>query len=284
MWIIGTILVLTSLALVSYPFVSSYLNSLNSDSEVMQYLNSADRLTDTEQAQMLKTAREYNKSLVGSSTIGDPFAKTESKSDEYNSLLSIDGSSAMATIEIPCINVNLPIFHGTGEEALQNGVGHLSSSSLPVGGTGTHAVLTGHTGVSSKKLFSDVASLKVDDVFYIHVLGETLAYKVDEINTVLPEDTEKLQIDPNQDYVTLVTCTPFGINTHRLLVRGTRIPYEDGMEKNSDADNDSTWNTEYINALILGFLVMIAILAVFGLIKLILYMCRKRSKNDKKDT
>lgn len=190
----------------------------------------------------------------------------------------------MATIEIPCINMNLPIFHGTGEEALQNGAGHLSSSSLPVGGIGTHAVLTGHTGLSSKKLFSDVASLKEGDVFFIHILGDTLAYQVDEINTVLPENTEKLQIDPKQDYVTLVTCTPFGINTHRLLVRGTRIPYDEAMGSDIGRSTDSTWNSEYLNAIILGALVMASILALFGLIKFILYMCRKRQKNDKKDT
>lgn len=119
-------------------------------------------------------------------------------------------------------------------------------------------------------------------MFFIHILGDTLAYQVDEINTVLPENTEKLQIDPKQDYVTLVTCTPFGINTHRLLVRGTRIPYDEAMGSDIGRSTDSTWNSEYLNAIILGALVMASILALFGLIKFILYMCRKRQKNDKK--
>lgn len=277
-------MVLISLALVGYPFVGSYLNSLNSNSEVLNYLNVADSLTNDEYADMLAAAKKYNESLIGNTYIGDPFAKVEKVKDDYNSLLSIGDSLVMATIEIPCINMNLPIFHGTGEEALQNGAGHLSSSSLPVGGIGTHAVLTGHTGLSSKKLFSDVASLKEGDVFFIHILGDTLAYQVDEINTVLPENTEKLQIDPKQDYVTLVTCTPFGINTHRLLVRGTRIPYDEAMGSDIGRSTDSTWNSEYLNAIILGALVMASILALFGLIKFILYMCRKRQKNDKKDT
>lgn len=275
---------LISLALVGYPFVGSYLNSLNSKSEVLNYLNVADSLTNDEYADMLAAAKKYNESLIGNTDIGDPFAKVEKVKDDYNSLLSIGDSLVMATIEIPCINMNLPIFHGTEEEALQNGAGHLSSSSLPVGGIGTHAVLTGHTGLSSKKLFSDVASLKEGDVFFIHILGDTLAYQVDEINTVLPENTEKLQIDPKQDYVTLVTCTPFGINTHRLLVRGTRIPYDEAIESDIGHSTNSTWNSEYLNAIILGALVMASILALFGLIKFILYMCRKRQKNDKKDT
>lgn len=280
LWILGIVLVLTSLVLAGYPFVSSYLNSLNSDSEVLSYLDSADDLTNEERAQMLACAKEYNKSLIGNVTISDPFAEVDNVSDDYNSLLSIKGSSVMGTLEIPCINLNLPIYHGTGEDALQNGAGHLSNSSLPVGGVGTHAVLTGHTGVSNKKLFSDVASLKIGDVFFINVLGDKLAYQVDEINTVLPQDTEKLQIDPDHDYVTLVTCTPFGINTHRLLVRGTRISYDEASELTSDVVNDSTWNSEYIRAVIIGISVMAAILIVFGLIKLILYFRRKRIKNE----
>lgn len=280
LWILGIVLVLTSLALVGYPFVSSYLNSLNSDSEVLSYLDSANDLTNEERAQMLASAKEYNKSLIGNVTISDPFAEVDNVSDDYNSLLSIKGSSVMGTLEIPCINLNLPIYHGTGEEALQNGAGHLSNSSLPVGGMGTHAVLTGHTGVSNKKLFSDVASLKIGDVFFINVLGDKLAYQVDEINTVLPQDTEKLQIDPAHDYVTLVTCTPFGVNTHRLLVRGTRISYDEASELTSGVVNDSTWNSEYIRAIIIGISVMAAILIVFGLIKLILYFRRKRIKNE----
>ena len=283
MWIFGILLVLVSLGLVSYPFISSYLNSLNSESAVMSYLDSAERLSDSEHSEMLKAARKYNESLIGKVSIGDPFSVGSASAEEYNSLLSINGSPIMASIEIPSINVNLAIYHGTNDDILQKGVGHLPDSSLPVGGKGTHAVLTGHSGLSSQKMFSDIMSLQVGDRFYIHVLGDTLAYEVDEINTVLPQETDRLQIDPNEDYVTLVTCTPFGINSHRLLVRGTRVPYAEGDEQISAAEKrkESAWGNEYINALLLGFVVMAVILAVFIIIRIVLNIHRKRKANDK---
>lgn len=285
LWTIGILLLLISLGLISYPFISSYLMSLNSESAVMSYLDSAEKLSDDKQSEMLNAARKYNESLIGSVSVGDPFASSEDLADDYNSLLSIDGSPVMASIEIPSINVNLAIYHGTNDDILQKGVGHLPSSSLPVGGKSTHAVLTGHSGLSSQKMFSDIASLEKGDRFYIHVLGETLAYEVSEINTVLPSDTEKLQIVPDEDLVTLVTCTPFGINSHRLLVTGKRVPYTEGEEqKVSNAQKrESAWGNEYINALILGFIVMAVILTVFGLLKLVLYICRKRKANGKKN-
>ncbi|MGN0537149.1 MAG: class C sortase [Acutalibacteraceae bacterium] len=285
LWTIGILLLLISLGLISYPFISSYLMSLNSESAVMSYLDSAEKLSDDKQSEMLNAARKYNESLIGSVSVGDPFASSEDLAEDYNALLSIDGSPIMASIEIPSINVNLAIYHGTNDEILQKGVGHLSSSSLPVGGKNTHAVLTGHSGLSSQKMFSDIASLENGDRIYIHVLGETLAYEVSEINTVLPSDTEKLQIVPDKDLITLVTCTPFGINSHRLLVTGKRVPYTEGEEqKVSNAQKrESAWSNEYINALILGFIVMAAILTVFGLVKLVLYICRKRKANDKKN-
>lgn len=278
----GIVLVLASLALVGYPFLSSYLNSLNTESQVSAYLDSAESLTDEEYESMLEAARVYNRSLIGNARLHDPFSEVENISDDYDSLLSIDGSPVMAVLEIPCIDVNLPIYHGTGEDALQNGAGHLANSSLPVGGTGTHAVLTGHTGLSTKKLFSDVSSMKVGDIFLIHVLGDTLAYQVDEINTVLPYETEKLMIDPEQDYVTLVTCTPFGVNTHRLLVRGVRVPYDESVESLAGSADGSTWNSEYMKALALGAAVMAAILVIFGLVRLIMYVSGKRRKKSKR--
>lgn len=282
LWVFGIFLVLVSLALVGYPFISNYLNSMNSDSEVVGYLNTSENLSEDEYTQMLAMAKEYNNSLIGNVKVGDPFAVNENKSEEYNSLLSIDGSSVMASIEIPVIDVNLAIYHGTSDEILQKGVGHIAESSLPIGGKGTHAVLTGHTGLSSRKLFSDVDKLTVGDVFFIHILGDTLAYQIDEINVVLPEETDKLQIDPDEDYVTLVTCTPFGVNSHRLLVRGTRISYDEAKELVADiTQKESTWNTEYINAIILGLFVMAVILAIFGLFKLVFYIYRKRNKFER---
>ena len=270
--IIAVVLALTSIGIVSYPMVSSYLNSLNSSSEVVHYLDSAATMPDDGRAEILAAAREYNESLLAGVGMGDPFGEPQNTSGDYDTLLSIDGNPVMATVEIPCIGLNLPIYHGTGDDVLQHGVGHLSCTSLPVGGIGTHAVLTGHSGLSSNKLFSDIVSLQAGDVILIHVLGETLAYQVDQILTVLPTETEALEIDPAQDYVTLVTCTPFGVNTHRLLVRGTRIPYtetEVEQVRLTEQTTDGGWQTEYIRALELGVAVMLGILAVFGVAKLI---------------
>lgn len=285
LWTLGILLLLASLSLVGYPFISNYLNSLNLSSEVMSYLNVAEDLSDAEYSEILDAAKKYNESLIGNVQIGIPFTKDENSSDEYDKLLSIDGSDVIASIEIPTISVNLPIYHGTSEDVLQKGVGHLPNSSLPIGGKGTHAVLTGHTGLSSQKLFSDISSLSIGDMFFIHILGDTLAYRIDEINTVLPSETDKLQIHPEEDHITLVTCTPFGVNSHRLLVRGTRTPYDEIKDEapiiNPEA---STWNSQYVRAIIRGALVMAVILIVFLLIKMILYRYRKRKNDGKKDT
>ena len=155
----------------------------------------------------------------------------------YESLLNVNGSGMMGYIRIPAIEVELPIYHGTSESVLQVGVGHFEGTSLPVGGEKYHAVLTGHRGLPSKLLFTDMDKLKKGDVFYIKILGETFpesAYEIDQILTVLPEDTKALSIDSGKDYVTLVTCTPYAVNTHRLLVRGHRIPYEEAIQTAAD--------------------------------------------------
>ena len=157
----------------------------------------------------------------------DPFKvkRMDGEMVHYNRILNIDGSSIMGYLKIPCISINLPIYHGTSGTVLEHGIGHLAASSFPIGGKDTHAVLTGHTGLSSAKIFTDLTEMKNDDLFFIHVLDRTLAYKVDQISVVKPEDTEKLQIIDGKDYVTLVTCTPYGVNDHRLLVRGVRTKY-----------------------------------------------------------
>ena len=166
----------------------------------------------------------------------------------------------MGYLEIPCISVNLPIYHGTDAEILERGVGHLAASSIPVGGKSTHSVLTGHTGLSSAKLFTDLTEMKNDDLFFIHVLDRTLAYKVDQISVVKPEDTEKLQIIDGKDYVTLVTCTPYGVNDHRLLVRGVRTKYEKTQESSIRQRNkDSQWMGTYKRAIAIGLAIVMAL-------------------------
>ncbi len=172
-------------------------------------------------------------------------------SHNYDSLLNLGGNGIMGYIEIPCIQVNLPIYHGTDTETLERGVGHLLGSSLPVGGSGTHAVLSGHSGMAGQKMFTDLLQMKTGDIFYLHVLGETLAYEVDSLNTVLPHDTSLLGITGGSDLCTLITCTPIAVNSHRLLVTGHRIPFEAAKEmveeaQQEDTEVESTWEQEYL--------------------------------------
>lgn len=280
LWITGILLILVSVGLVSYPFVSNYLNGLNSDSAVLQYIGSAKDNSNEENQRLLNEACEYNKSLLGSVVQSDPFAEYNDADSNYLQMLKLDGTDAMATIEIPSIDVNLPIYHGTSDDVLKKGIGHLSSSSLPVGGKGTHTIITGHTGYSSVKMFSDINKLKKGDIFKINVLGETLCYKVDNIATVLPEDTELLQIDSEKDYATLVTCTPFGINSHRLLVRGVRVSNEEtDITEISSKKSGSTWSEEYLYALAWGLGAMLVVLFIFFTARKIIRVIRKRKSN-----
>ena len=184
----------------------------------------------------------------------------------------------MGYVVIPKIDVNLPIYHGTSEEVLQKGVGHLQNTSLPVGGESTHAVLSGHTGLSSAKLFTDLDKLEEGNIFYIKTLGETFAYEVDQIKIVEPHETSDLLIESDKDYVTLVTCTPYGINSHRLLVRGTRIPYTEEVEKEIKKEQKenvgSTWRDEYFKALAIG----LGGLAILGIIFIIVVLIKKKGR------
>lgn len=263
----GVLLILASILLASYPFLSNYLMGLNQDSEIGTYEEELESLGAEALAEELEAARAYNDTLMGRTILSDPFDPDagEESDEEYESLLDISDNGVIARVEIPAIGVDLPVFHGTGEEALKKGAGHLRRTSLPVGGTGTHAVITGHTGLSSAKLFTDLNLMEVGDIFFIHCLGQTLAYQVDCIRVVEPTETEDLRIDPEQDYVTLVTCTPYGINTHRLLVRGSRIPLEDVREMIADEarEKESTWMREYKRAALAGGIVFALLLALY---------------------
>ena len=185
----------------------------------------------------------------------------------------------MGYINIPKINATLPIYHGTDETTLELGIGHLLGSSLPIGGSSTHSILTAHSGMASQKMFSDLPQLLVGDVFYLDILNDRLAYQVDQINTVLPHETELLGIEDGKDLCTLVTCTPFGVNTHRLLVRGHRIPYEEAevivQEKGNEVPTPSTWEQEYFRGVAIG----LAIVAVMG-ICIIFICCHKRGRYE----
>ena len=224
---------LIAFSLILYPVVSNYVNQLHSTTIATDYEQEVSHLSENLENEMIEQAREYNKSLIGISSFIDPFSDTEgiqTEDDVYNNLLKIDDTKMMGYIDIPKIDIVLPIYHGTSESVLQSGVGHLPNPSLPVGGESSHAVLSGHRGLANAKIFTDLNKMEIGDVFYIKILHHTFAYQVDQILTVLPSETDALQIEKGKDYVTLVTCTPYAVNTHRLLVRGTRIPYEEAKK------------------------------------------------------
>lgn len=226
--VVRIVVLLIGIVVLLYPTISNYLYEKNSSGIVDHYDDTMEKMTEEERLQILEKARQYNAQLVGNTQIaGDTFNVGNETTEEYARLLSMDKSGMMGYIIIPEINVELPVYHTTKEAVLQKGVGHLPSSSLPVGGESTHTVLTGHRGLPSRMLFTDLDQLENGDVFYLKVFGETLAYQVDRIVTVLPKETDDLQIEAGKDYATLITCTPYAINTHRLLVRGKRIPYEE---------------------------------------------------------
>lgn len=275
--IIRLLVLVVAFAVLLYPTVSSYVNEKNGSKVVSNYDAESVRLSNSEKEKMLADARAYNKEMLSNIDLIDPFSQGETSVDaRYESLLNIDGSGMMGYIRIPKIKVEIPIYHGTSESVLQAGVGHFWGTSLPVGGESTHTVLTGHRGLPTKTLFTNMDKLVKGDVFYIKVLDETLAYKVDQILTVLPEETEALSIVPGQDYATLVTCTPYAINTHRLLVRGHRIPYEEAVkiEKDTSTGIELSFTTKVL-------IVTLGIIFI-GLVLAVLYSMYDKRRRKKK--
>lgn len=265
--IIPILIVLFGFALLSYPFISNYMFEKSAGSTIESYKKQSKTYDQKQKEKALKEAKEYNQDLTRSAVqLTDPFKakKSDGETMVYNNILNLDQSRVMGYLEIPCISVNLPIYHGTDAEILERGVGHLAASSIPVGGKSTHSVLTGHTGLSSAKLFTDLTEMKKEDLFFIHVLDRTLAYKVDQISVVRPEDTRKLQIVKGKDYVTLVTCTPYGVNDHRLLVRGVRTKYVKKQRSSIRPRNqDSQWMRTYKKAIAIG-LMIVTVLILLG--------------------
>lgn len=211
---------LTGLSLLLYPSVSDYWNSFHQSRAIATYASDVAAMDDQTYEKLWEDAQAYNKRLLRRE---EPLRQTEKRMDEYERLLNVDATGVMGYIEIPELKVSLPIYHGVDEGVLQIAVGHIPGSSLPVGGKGTHCVLSGHRGLPSAKLFTDLDELREGDRFLLRVLDETLTYEVDQILIVEPQEVDDIAIDPEQDYCTLVTCTPYGINTHRLLVRGHRV-------------------------------------------------------------
>ena len=247
-WLLAAACGVVALGLLLYPLVGELLSEKYHSDVETAYTAAIEDTDDAELTAQRQAAQQYN-AMLANATISEGGASAPPLA--YAEQLTVGG--VMAYVDIPKINVYLPVQHGTGAETLEKSVGHVVGTSLPVGGSSTHAVLSAHSGMASSKLFSDIDQLEKGDTFYIHVLGEVLAYEVDNINTVLPTDTSLLQIEDGKDLVTLVTCTPFGINTHRLLVRGHRVPYT--PEQVSAAEEKpvaSSWTQHYLTGLAIG--------------------------------
>jgi len=248
-WILAAACGIAALGLMLYPLVGDLLNEkYHSDVETAYTAAIAD--TDAAELEQQRQAAEQYNAMLSGAAIAEGGASAPPLA--YAQQLTVGG--VMAYVDIPKINVYLPVQHGTDADTLEKSVGHVVGTSLPVGGSSTHAVLSAHSGLASSKLFSDIDQIEKGDVFYIHVLGDTLAYEVDSIHTVLPTDTSLLQIEDNKDLVTLVTCTPFGVNTHRLLVRGHRVPYVPEQEAPAAAEKPaaSSWTQHYLIGLGIG--------------------------------
>ena len=256
-WLLAAACGAVALGLLLYPLIGELMSEKYHSDVETTYTIAIEDTDDAELTAQREAAEQYN-AMLANATISEGGASAPPLA--YADQLTVGG--VMAYIDIPKINVYLPVQHGTGAETLERSVGHVMGTSLPVGGSSTHAVLSAHSGMASSKLFSDIDQLEKGDIFYIHVLGDTLAYKVDSINTVVPTDTSLLQIEEGKDLVTLVTCTPFGINTHRLLVRSHRVPYTPDQEAvvATEKPATSSWTQHYLTGLGIG----LGVAAVIG--------------------
>ena len=272
---LAVLLFLLALGLTVYPIFSSRYNEAHQSQIHTEYQDAVNALPDTAIPEARAAAQSSTEELWSSIVQygSDSKDSVTSAMEEYAGLLDLTGTGTMGYVHIPKLAVSLPIYHGTEEETLDRGVGHLIGSSLPIGGSSTHAILTGHSGLASQKMFSDLDKLEVGDTFYLEVLNEFLAYEVDQINTVLPHDTAYLGLEEGKDLCTLVTCTPFGVNTHRLLIRGHRIAYTPEDEESPTIEPaetsepvDSTWEQEYEKGVYfaIGVVVVICLILFLG--------------------
>ena len=262
------VILLAGLGLLLYPTFSDWWNSFHQSRAIASYVQTVASLDKEEYARMLQEAEDYNRALPEKP---NRYKLSEEELEEYNSILDVTGTGIMGYVEIPSINVSLPIYHGTNEAVLQTAVGHIEGTSLPVGGIGTHCAVSGHRGLPSAKLFTDIDQLSFGDTFLIQVLDRTLTYEVDQIRIVLPTEMQDLEIEPDKDYFTLITCTPYGINTHRLLVRGKRI-------ENQLQEVSVTADAIQLEPILVAPLVAAPILLV--LVGVLLFTTRRRNRKS----
>ena len=249
-----------------YPVISSMMNSGKAQVVITDYSDTIADNSNNKNQELIDEARKYNSNL-SSVNIVDAFSNPkEDESDEYRNILNINENGMMGYLSIPKIDIKIPIYHGTSNEVLQKGVGHFEGSSFPVGGKGTHAVLSAHSGLPSARLFTDLNQLRVGDMFYIYILDQVFAYKVDQVLVVEPSDVEALGLQKGEDYVTLVTCTPYAVNTHRLLVRGTRVEYSPEVLESIPVQKTLA-KDEIILYVSLGFVFVVLLFVIFFVFK-----------------
>lgn len=265
-----SLILLAGLCLLLYPTVSNWWNSMHQSQAIAGYTEAVENTSEEDLQAMLNAAYAYNEKLQNRAS---SFTLSEEEMAEYESLLNLGGSGVMGVIEIPVINVNLPIYHGTEEEVLQVGVGHITGSSLPVGGSGTHCLLSGHRGLPSARLFTDLDQIVEGDIFTITVLNHKITYQVDQIRIVLPEEVDQLSIVEGEDYCTLITCTPYGVNTHRILIRGRRI---ENAEEEFVVHREATRVPSYLVLLAVG----LPVLAIIFIGTLVYYQVKRPKKDE----
>lgn len=288
--IISLVFILGGSCIFLYPNVSNYLAEKNQVESIRKYDEMVVKVDEKGLEEEKQKARTYNENLSGE-PVHDPFIEGSGYAlpENYKEVLNISEDGIMAYVEIPKISVYLPIYHGTSSEVLEKGVGHVQSTSVPIGGESTHSVLTGHTGLPSAELFTRLDELVVGDIFYIHVLDDVLTYKIYETKVILPDKIDELQITSGHDYVTLVTCTPYGVNSHRLLVKAERTEYIEYEESTSSSENISEFDENskvessnkgknyYLTGVEIGAVIFVIILIVI----LILTMLIKKKKTEK---
>ena len=265
------------LSVMLYPTISDFWNEKRQSKAIVDYQSAIENMKPEDYSAIFKEAENYNKKLEN---INYPLINGV-KVKDYDEILNVNGNGMMGYIEIPVIDVYLPIYHGVDESVLSKGVGHISKTAFPIGGEGNHSVLSGHTGLPSAELFTDLTEVKEGDEFFIHILGDTVAYEVDQILVVLPEEVDNLLPVAGEDYCTLVTCTPYGVNSHRLLVRGHRIEYTGEVEEVINAQEETLDFSEII-VICVGIALFLLVL-----IFIILYIMKRRKnahENVEKNT
>lgn len=282
--IFGIIIIfIAGLGVMSYPLVSSVINNIDSRNHAEEYTKTTKQMSSKETLESFKQAQEYNNSLTNNVIITDPFDEEayQKIGANYEEALNVDGGGLIGYIDIPKINVYLPIYHGTTDMILAKGAGHLQNTSLPVGGESTHSVISAHTAYPGETFFDYLTDMENGDEFYVHVLDRVLKYEVDSIKVVLPENTNDLRVVKGEDYVTLLTCTPYSINTHRLLVRGKRVDYDDSKYITTGASAASFGDD---GIFFLGYKIpyWAAALIIVGFVALVVFIVILRLKRSKK--